>query len=156
MSGAARLYRFLLRLYPRSYREDFGAEMLQTFLDWHEDVTRAYGRVGIGRWLAMIADELANIATQRLTSLAGGDPLKFSRPTLLKLAVCLPVFFFLVTAAVPWGRPSEPPVADVTTTGPTRGAPAKLAAHDSASLAPADTTHTAVSSNGRTPRTHAR
>src|SRR5690606_25439935 len=88
MTGAARFYGSLLRLYPRSYRQAFGAEMLQTFVDWHDDVAGADGRVGIRSWLPMVADEARNIVGQRVESLAASG-LSGAHGAMLALAVLL-------------------------------------------------------------------
>jgi len=38
MRAADRIYRTLLRLYPREFRDEYGAEMTQTFRDdWADD-----------------------------------------------------------------------------------------------------------------------
>lgn len=68
MKNAMRIYSALLKLYPRSYRSAFGVQMLQTFIDHHEDVEKSEGSVGAGFWLSVMGDEIRNIAAQHLIS----------------------------------------------------------------------------------------
>jgi hypothetical protein len=96
MKDAARFYKSLIRLYPQSYRQAFGAQMQQTFIDWHDDAGRANGRVGIQFWLSMITDEIRNIVNQRLASLKERDSLKISGP---KLALSVLLLFLLLASA---------------------------------------------------------
>src|SRR5438445_11493802 len=50
MRAADRIYRTLLRLYPREFRDEYGAEMTQTFRDDCADDPRPR------RWLALAID----------------------------------------------------------------------------------------------------
>jgi hypothetical protein len=73
MKNAIRVYGLLLRLYPRGYREAFGAQMLRTFVDWYADAGGAEGRVGVRFWFSLVADELRNVVRQHGAALAEGD-----------------------------------------------------------------------------------
>jgi hypothetical protein len=94
-SNAARFYSSLLRLYPETFRRAFGAQMLQTFDDWHDDVALANGRVGFSSWLALITDEVRNIAGQRMAAFDMND-----RQKSLGLLVALATLFGLLTVSV--------------------------------------------------------
>ncbi len=85
MNIAKQLYTLLLRLYPRSYRNAFGADMLQTFVDQYTDVKTSAGRVSMYFWLSTVTDELQNILRQYRTSLTEGHA--FLRLTVTKLVV---------------------------------------------------------------------
>ena len=65
MKTAIRIYNFLLRLYPPGYRKEFGAQMMQTFMDHYEDIEKAGGRTGMYFWSLTVTDEVRNIARQR-------------------------------------------------------------------------------------------
>jgi hypothetical protein len=67
MKNAIRIYNFLLRFYPRSYRETFGAQMMQTFSDQYEEVQASEGQVSIHFWLWTIADEIQNIVREQMS-----------------------------------------------------------------------------------------
>ena len=63
---ATRGYRLLLRLYPKSHRQKFGAQMLRTFMDAHQD-TADEGQAGLTFWLGVIGDEIGSITHEHLT-----------------------------------------------------------------------------------------
>jgi hypothetical protein len=73
MKTAERVYDALLRLYPQSYRDTFGAEMRQTFRDLYQDVQRSHGRVGVGFWLEIVGDDLRNVLRQHAACAAAGN-----------------------------------------------------------------------------------
>jgi len=62
------LYTALLKLYPCRYRQAFGAQMQQTFLDQYQDIVSAEGKVGLAFWWATLCDEVPNIIGQRVTA----------------------------------------------------------------------------------------
>ncbi len=66
---AARRYAALLRLYPKRYRQAFGAQMLQTFKDYYRDASEREGGVGLTFWLAVVGDELQGIAREQTMTL---------------------------------------------------------------------------------------
>jgi putative ABC transport system permease protein len=62
-SFADRCYRLLLRLYPRDFRERFGADMVDFFRDRRAEARRADGTLGVAwAWAVAIAD-VARIAS---------------------------------------------------------------------------------------------
>ncbi len=58
----AQVYSLLLRLYPTELREDFGAEMMQVFLDDLEDGRHRHGLSGVARVWWRSLKELCQIA----------------------------------------------------------------------------------------------
>src|SRR5262245_30279244 len=70
---AVRFYARLLRLYPRSYREAFGAHMLQTFKDHYTDVVAHAGKAGLSFWLGVVSDAVTSISCEYLAQLKGGE-----------------------------------------------------------------------------------
>lgn len=62
---AERLYVFLLCLYPRVHRQEYGPLMLQAFKDHYRETREAQGRVGITFWLDMIADETKSVLREQ-------------------------------------------------------------------------------------------
>jgi len=72
MTAADRLYRLLLRLYPRDFRDSYGRAML----DFHRDRVRAARTAGESLallWLATIADVLVSAAGEWLRPFISGD-----------------------------------------------------------------------------------
>ena len=75
-TGSDRLYRMLLRLYPREFRERFGGDMTDFFRD-RRAAARAQGTLGVARvWWDAVADvfriatlERADAATRHLRAL---------------------------------------------------------------------------------------
>ncbi|MGI8550531.1 MAG: hypothetical protein ACR2PL_07005 [Dehalococcoidia bacterium] len=63
---AARFYALLLRMYPEDHRRAFGAQMLRTFKDQHQELSGHRGKTGLIFWLALVSDEAKNIAKERL------------------------------------------------------------------------------------------
>ena len=97
-----RVYRLLLRAYPRRYREEFGDDMLQTFTDYHTDIVATNGHAGVQFWAPLIADDLRNAGRQRLASLSDGDgtsTLSVGRLVLAALFL-VPIFVLLSAASV--------------------------------------------------------
>jgi len=64
---AARKYASLLKLYPRRYRETFGAQMVQTFRDQYRVAAEDEG-VGIAFWYAVITDAARSIAHEHVAA----------------------------------------------------------------------------------------
>src|SRR5215470_6719709 len=67
---AAQVYRRLLRLYPRAYRQQFSEQMLQTFRDHYRDTVEVDGESAAQFWLQVIGDEGKSIAREYLATLA--------------------------------------------------------------------------------------
>lgn len=102
MKNARFLYAQLLKLYPRSYREAFGAEIMQTFMDHYMDVEQSEGCVSIAFWLPMISDEIKNILEQQRASLMEENT--FLKMTLSKWVLSgvflIPLFILCYAALV--------------------------------------------------------
>ncbi len=84
MKNARTLYTALLKLYPCRYRQAFGTQMLQTFLDHYQDRAATEGRVGLAFWWATFCDEVPNIVRQRVT--AWTEERSFLQPSVATLA----------------------------------------------------------------------
>lgn len=84
MNNARTLYTALLKLYPCRYRQAFGTQMLQTFLDHYQDMVSTEGRVGLAFWWATFCDEVPNIVRQRVT--AWTEERSFLQPSVATLA----------------------------------------------------------------------
>jgi predicted permease len=70
-SLADRLYRALLRLYPRDFRERFGPDMADFFRDRRMAARRSAGTLGVTRtWARAVADIVAIATLERLDSAA--------------------------------------------------------------------------------------
>jgi hypothetical protein len=68
MNGHSRAYRALLRLYPETFRHDYGDEMARLFDEQLRDARAASGRNGVaGLWARVIADVLATAPRQHLS-----------------------------------------------------------------------------------------
>ena len=103
---SCRIYRRLLRVYPRSHRAEYGAAILQLFRDQCRDAWAAQQTPGlIGFWLRALADLLKTSLLEHLSTLNRNRimPTLF-RPTIKPLpaffgicaAVFLPILFFSV------------------------------------------------------------
>lgn len=69
MKTAIRIYGLLLWFYPRRFRKQFSAEMMQTFRDHCNDLQDMGGPMNVSFWFLTITDEARNIARQRLAFL---------------------------------------------------------------------------------------
>jgi hypothetical protein len=84
VSRAERLYAFLVRLYPRSYRQEFGEEMQYVFAESLKDVCREKGRSGAARfWLRICLDAGKSLVVQHLESLSEGGEMNNDHPNFL-------------------------------------------------------------------------
>lgn len=64
-----RLYRLLLRAYPRAFREDYAPEMLLVFRDAYVDALRRQGKQGVlGLWRDVMGDFITSVCVQRIRS----------------------------------------------------------------------------------------
>lgn len=60
-------YKQLLKLYPQQFRQQFGWEMLQVFMDLLDEAWQKDGRAGLRiLWLHTIEDSLVNAFRQHL------------------------------------------------------------------------------------------
>jgi hypothetical protein len=100
--NAIQIYRLLLKIYPRHYREAFEVDMVQTFADYHADVMAQGGHTGMSFWTLLIADDVRNAGRQHLASLAEGDrtvPLPLGRLALATLFL-IPLFVLLSATSI--------------------------------------------------------
>jgi hypothetical protein len=72
-----RLYGFLLRFYPKSYRAEFGEEMKYVFSESLKDAYAENGERGIiTLWARTIVDAGKSLVTQHLENQKGDDSMK--------------------------------------------------------------------------------
>ncbi len=101
MKTATYIYNLLLQLYPRSYRNAFGAQMLQTFVDQYTDVATSAGRVSMHFWVFTVTDEMNNITRQHIESIMEAHPfLQITVPKLVVSAVLLIPLYAVCYAAL--------------------------------------------------------
>ena len=112
---ARTLYRGLLRLYPRPFRERFGESMEQTFADLRAERQGgpARGRIGFVLWT--YAETAAGIVRERVLTLQSGGTMQATTPTLrtaaiVGLVLALP-FAVLELVSNPVTRESAPSLA---------------------------------------------
>ena len=93
MKHSERLYRLLLRAYPRAFREEYAAEMLLVFRDASRDASQP-GRLGVLRlWINVLSDFAKTVCIQRVNSwmqrdeaLAGKERFAMTLPFKLDVA----------------------------------------------------------------------
>jgi Flp pilus assembly CpaF family ATPase len=69
VAAFVRLYQFLLRAYPASFRQRFQEEMLQGFHDQCQEVERRWGLLGLlGLWATEVSDVFWTALRERLAS----------------------------------------------------------------------------------------
>jgi len=96
VAHAAQLYRRLLAVYPRSFREQYGEQMVQVFEELAVSTHRADGRSG-GLWARVLRDLIPSASRERgaiLLGPGGRGPLAF-----VMLAGLLALWF---TGRQPW------------------------------------------------------
>ena len=72
-----RVYDFILKFYPRNYREEFGEEMKYVFSESLKDAFKVQGEVGIlTLWTRTVIDTGKSLITQHLENQKGGDIMK--------------------------------------------------------------------------------
>jgi serine/threonine protein phosphatase PrpC len=92
-----RLYRLLLRAYPRGFREEYGSEMLLVFRDAYRDASRERGTIGVlAFWGELAYDLLTSVCVEqarrwrtredRGLALAGKEQLAMALPYTLRVA----------------------------------------------------------------------
>ena len=75
-SFAERFYAFMLLLYPREHRRQFGPLMLQAFRDLYTDMRQSEGHVSVGFWLRIIEDATKSGARERFAKMKGSTDMK--------------------------------------------------------------------------------
>jgi hypothetical protein len=74
-----RVYRFLLRLYPRTFRDEYSAPILQLFHDQLRDSAREGARMSIaGLWFAAVGDLTANSIKVRFEQMSNASMMRSS------------------------------------------------------------------------------
>lgn len=72
-----RLYGFLLQLYPKSYRQEYGREMLYVFSESLKDAYIQNGEPGVIRlWGRTIIDAGKSLVIQHIDNQKGNNPMK--------------------------------------------------------------------------------
>jgi hypothetical protein len=75
--SSERIYGFLLRFYPKSYRDEFGEEMKYVFSESLKDAYSENGEQGIiTLWARTIIDAGKSLVTQHLENQKGSDSMK--------------------------------------------------------------------------------
>ncbi len=68
VASSQRLYRWLLRLYPQSYRTDYEAEMFHLFTDQCREAYKRMGKLGVlSLWLRTLADVGVSVVREHLS-----------------------------------------------------------------------------------------
>jgi hypothetical protein len=74
-----RVYRFLLRLYPRAFRDEYSAPIVQLFNDQLRDSTREGGGISIaGLWFAAVRDLTTNSIKVRFEQMSNVSMMRSS------------------------------------------------------------------------------
>src|SRR5687767_12048947 len=85
LRGSERIYCFLLKLYPKRYRQEFGEEMKYVFSESLKDAYSENGEQGIIMlWARTMLDAGKSIVTQHVENQKGGDSLKTKSGTLIQ------------------------------------------------------------------------
>lgn len=73
LSASERVYRFLLFLYPRAFRREYGAPMVQAYRDLRRRAVRQGGMVGlvglVALWLRLLVDLFSSATGQHVDAL---------------------------------------------------------------------------------------
>lgn len=91
---AEHVYALWLHLYPRAYRDAYGALMLQLFRDMCRDALATQGKVGMALWLGVAADEAKSLAREH------GAALRARRERLARPALALTYSALLLGGAI--------------------------------------------------------
>ena len=101
---ADRFYELLLLLYPETYQNRFGVEMMYTFQDMRAEERTKHGNVGIGFWSGILIDTLLSALHEHGEALRKEGMKKYLQQTLklnnynlISLVLLLP---FLIIACI--------------------------------------------------------
>lgn len=101
MKTAIRTYNLLLKFYPRQFRKEFGAQMIQTFRDHYNDLEKSGGHMGMFFWFMATKDEVRNIFRQRLAFFTEGNRLlKMSVEKLVLSAILVLPLYGIFCASI--------------------------------------------------------
>lgn len=120
---SVRIYRSLMRVYPVSFRNKYGYEMIEVFREVVTDSTRRHGIAGLmTTWFRVLGDLLCSAFQEHLIELRGRWEMNHSPGWIAKLLAILSVACF-------WVVPCSPilAIAAVSTTKGSAGWPRKLA-----------------------------
>ncbi len=79
-----RIYKFILKLYPRQYREEFGEEMQFVFSETLKDSYEQNGTQGIiSFWTLTMSDAVISLITQHLQKQKGKKSMKTKSTSIL-------------------------------------------------------------------------
>lgn len=88
---AERLYQFLLRAYPRAFREEYASEMLLVFRDAYRATAQRQGTLGMLRlWSDVFGDFITTVCQQRVRSWLARDERDFALAGKEQVAMTLP------------------------------------------------------------------
>lgn len=110
-----RVYELLLRLYPKSYRDEFGEEMKYVFSQSLQDAYREKGEFGIvGCLRKTIVDVVKSVFVEHKEHLRGGEKMKKNHDLIMQnkifgyiglatlVLLSVPFFLMQVTSEVAW------------------------------------------------------
>jgi len=120
---SVRIYRLLMRVYPVSFRREYGCEMIQVFREVMTDSTQRHGTAGLmTTWFRVFGDLVRSAFLEHLLEIQGRWEMSASPGWIAKLLAILSVACF-------WVVPCSPilAIAAVSTTKGASGWPRKLA-----------------------------
>lgn len=78
-------YRIMLHLYPKSYRQEYGEQMLQTLQDMLDETTGSLDRLAI--WLRVIAETPLSVIKENISNIGEGSMNKLTKIPNRQLAI---------------------------------------------------------------------
>jgi hypothetical protein len=120
---SVRIYQWLMKVYPASFREKYGEEMAQVFQEVVTDSTRLHGIGGLAMtWYRVLGDLVCTVFQEHLIELQGELEMKTAPGWMAKLLALLSVACF-------WVVPFSPilAIAAVSTTTGSTNWPRKVA-----------------------------
>lgn len=77
-------YSFIVKFYPKSYREEFGEEMKYVFSESLKDAYKEHGEQGIFTlWISTIVDTAKSLSMQYAQNQKGGDGMKTKKKDII-------------------------------------------------------------------------
>jgi hypothetical protein len=97
LSYSIHLYKWLLLLYPTSFRQEFGQEMAHLFCDLYRDAWQQRGSQGLFfLWLATLKETAVTVPSEHFNEWKNNMKPKQTIPTLLGLALLAYSGFFVI------------------------------------------------------------